>query len=764
MKEVRSKRKRIKIVTIILLVLAIFGIAGGFVIKSMFFQSPEEGVISNSEANRLIRYLNINEYSYSDRMGSSFTVKDAKNLLDAAGISYDKIKVSLSNKPGFLPLSKQQFASIYNDIIEILQIKRLRCQDIYIFNIDAANDEEIDGVVYELVSTSQGDFYMEKDYGMDHAYIGKCVNVYISNNEIILCLGESDSDVTISNVYATKISEEQGKLILYAYADGVVHQFDMTDKEKGKEYKDYTGLCDIVIGNQGVKSIDDHMDELQEVKVTSYADGTLTLDGSSSTVNLSELFYVYRTNGGFKATQSAGILIGYDKVSLYMQDDVVEAAIVDEDIYTKDIRVLIGTTDYTGYYHDRVFVSSDTPFTISYGDTVDEYEAGERVEFRNGSDQLANSAAKVRSKEPDGKITISSIERQSGSPSYRGTIELSKRDEGVLIINELSVEEYLYGVVPSEMPVSYNMEALKAQAICARAYAYHQMEDEQYAEYGAHLDDSVSSQVYNNAEEDERAVYAVDDTYGVVPCYNNKVIEAFFFSTSCGTTCNNSDVWGGNPEAYLLDTMETELNDLAELEDESSFQAFIDGELGSGFIEEKEPFFRWNITFSQEQMNNAVNNHLYERIQAMSENILAKNANGEFEKKNLKSVGRVLNVKVTKRGKSGIIQEMLVEGSEETILVKGQSNVRALFSPEQTIIYKQDGSPVTGWTSLPSAYFYVQIVNGQFVFNGGGFGHGVGMSQNGANDMAALGYTAREIIEHYYTAVELKDMYELMGK
>lgn len=764
MREAGNKKKRIKVVSVIILVLTVFGIAGGFFIKNMLFKNPEEGAMSNLEANRLIRYLNLNEYAYSDRMGSSFTVKDAKNLLDAAGISYDKVGVSLSNKPGFMSLSREQFASIYNDMIEILQIERLSGRDLYIFNIDAADDEEIDGVVYELVSTSLGDFYMEKEYGMDHAYIGKIVKVYISNNEIILCMGESDASVTISNVYATKISEENEKSVLYAYADGVVHQFEIPDKEKGEKYKDYTGLCDIVINSKGVESIEDHTGELKEVKVTSYGDGTLTLDGSSDVVSLSDLFYVYRVNGGFKATQSAGILLGYDKVSLYMIDNVVEAAIVDEDIYAKDIRVLIGTTDYTGYYHDRVFVTSDTPFTISYGDTVDEYEAGERVEFRNGSKELVNSAAKVSSKEPDGKITISSIERQSGSPSYRGIIELSKRDEGVVIINELSVEEYLYGVVPSEMPVSYNMEALKAQAICARAYAYRQMENEQYAEYGAHLDDSVASQVYNNVAEDERAVFAVDDTYGVVPCYNNKVIEAFFFSTSCGTTCNNSDVWGGNPEAYLLDTMETELNDLADLENEASFQSFINGELGAGFIEENEPFFRWNITYTQDQMNNAVNNHLYERIQAMSENILAKNVNGEYEKKTLKSVGKVLNIKITKRGKSGIIEEMIVEGSEETILVKGQSNVRALLSPEETVIYKQDGSSVTGWASLPSAYFYVQIVNGNFVLTGGGFGHGVGMSQNGANDMAALGYTAKEIIEHYYTAVELKDMYELMGR
>lgn len=759
MKGQKSGNKKIKIVMLIMLLLVLVGIVGGILIKKIFYQNIGDGTMPNGEANRLIRYLSLNEYEYSDRMGSSFTVEDARKLLKAADVSLDQVHVSLQYKPGFTPLTKKEFESLYNDLIRLLDLERLSCRDLYIYEIDSANDEEIDGVIYEIVSTNEGNFYMEKDYGMDHSYENAVVEVYVSNNEIILCLGESEKTVTIHNAYATKVSNQT----LFVYAGGTMREFPVYDNQKIND-KLQSCLCDIAYSNKGVESVTDLSDKLVEAKVTSCGNGVLSLDGSDTPVLLSEKFYVYRVKGGFKVTQSPGTLIGYEKVSLYIKDNVVEAAVLTEDIYSKNIRVLIGTTDYTGYYHDKVFVSSETPFTISYGDTVDEYEAGERVEFRNGSKELADGTAKIRSKNPDGKIILSGIERQCGSPSYRGTIELSKRDEGVVVINELSVEEYLYGVVPSEMPVAYNMEALKAQAICARAYAYRQMDSEVYAEFGAHLDDSVASQVYNNVAEDERAIYAVDDTYGVVPCYNDEVIEAFFFSTSCGTTCSNSSVWGGTQRPYLLDTMENELNDIANLSDEQSFQSFINKELGTGFFEEEEPFYRWKISFSQTQINNAINHHLYERIQAMPENILAKNAAGSYEKKAIRSVGDVQDIIVTKRGKSGIIEEMEIIGSEDTILVKGQNNIRVLLSPEETTIYKQDGSTVTGWSSLPSAYFYV-VNNGLgFSLYGGGFGHGVGMSQNGANAMAELGYTAKDIIEHYYTAVELKDMYELMGK
>lgn len=756
-----KKKKRISVI-IVLLLLVIIGVAGGVVIKTVFYEKAGDGVMSNTEANRLISYLGISDYEYTDRLGSSFTVKSARKLLRDAEVSFDKVDVALEHVPGFIPLTRKQFESLYDSLVQELELDRLSSLNLYIYDIDNANDKEIDGVLYEVVSTSNGDYYMEKDYGLDSAYVGKVVKLYVSNNEIILCLGEASEEIIIQNAYASKVTEEDGKQVLFAYVDGGVQKFPVAGKaELSVDMKEC--LCDIKITNKGVTGITDHSGELTETKVTAYSEGNVTVEGYEEPLYLSNAFNVYKINGTFKASKSAGTLIGYDKVSLYIKDNQVEAALITEDIYAKNIRVLISNSDYTNYYHDEVTVTSDTDFTISYGDVVKEYKAKDKIQFRNGSEELAGGSAQIVSKEEGGRITISSIKRQSGHPAYRGTLELTKDDKGVLVVNELPVEEYLYGVIPSEMPVSYETEALKAQAICARAYAYRQMESDNYAKYGAHLDDSISSQVYNNVQEDERAVFAVDDTYGVVPCYDNEVIEAFFFSTSCGTTSNNSVVWGGNPEPYLLDTMETELNDIASLDNEDSFRSFIDGNLGTGFIEEEEPFFRWSVTFTKEQLTEAINAHLYDRIKAMPENLLAMNSKGEYEKKDISSIGEVENIEITKRGASGIIEEMVIIGTAETILVKGQSNARALLCPERVAIRKQDGSTVEGWLTLPSAYFYVDCTKG-FTIYGGGFGHGVGLSQNGANDMAKLGYLASDIIAHYYTAVELKDMYELLGK
>ena len=133
-----------------------------------------------------------------------------------------------------------------------------------------------------------------------------------------------------------------------------------------------------------------------------------------------------------------------------------------------------------------------------------------------------------------GKITVHSIKRQDRTPSYRGEITLLPKKNGFLVRNSLPLEQYLYAVVPSELSTSNGMEALRAQAVCARTYANNQIAAHRYKKYHADLEDSTACQVYNNIPEDKQSKKAVDTTKDQVLTSDGKRIQTYYYSTSWG--------------------------------------------------------------------------------------------------------------------------------------------------------------------------------------------------------------------------------------
>ena len=123
----------------------------------------------------------------------------------------------------------------------------------------------------------------------------------------------------------------------------------------------------------------------------------------------------------------------------------------------------------------------------------------------------------LKGREEDGCFALMGLKRGYEDPLFEGTLTISRRKEGFLVINELPLELYIRKVIPSEMPSSYPLEALKAQAVCARTYAVKQM-DVLRMEDGipADVDDSVSYQVYNNQPESERSRQAAEETRGQI--------------------------------------------------------------------------------------------------------------------------------------------------------------------------------------------------------------------------------------------------------
>ena len=125
---------------------------------------------------------------------------------------------------------------------------------------------------------------------------------------------------------------------------------------------------------------------------------------------------------------------------------------------------------------------------------------------------------------------------------YRGIFQLYNDGEGLTVINDISMEKYIKGVVPSEMPSSWNAEAHKAQAVAARSYAFANMGKR--AKYGYDLKDTPEDQAYGGASaETVNTNKAVDETKGIVIIYDGKIIPAYYSASAGGQTKASGEVW-----------------------------------------------------------------------------------------------------------------------------------------------------------------------------------------------------------------------------
>ena len=279
-----------------------------------------------------------------------------------------------------------------------------------------------------------------------------------------------------------------------------------------------------------------------------------------------------------------------------------------------------------------------------------------------------------------------------------GTIKLLHKDTNK--VEEVKLDEYIKNVVSAEMPASFHIEALKAQAIVARTYTIYKIQNSSKHKNADICDKAECCQAWINKEdrlkkwdEDKREEYwnkietAVDNTKGKIITYNKKPINAFFHSNSGGKTQTPLYVWGGEGYPYLQ-VVQT-----------------------SG--EEKYSQYKSEVEFTFEELVNKIKE---------------KHENFEIDFENNKGIeiierdpsDRVLTIKIGNLELSGVETRTLLE--------------------------------------LKSANFNVNVLEDKIKFKVIGYGHGVGMSQTGADAMAKQGSNSEDIIKHFYIGVEIKNL------
>lgn len=469
------------------------------------------------------------------------------------------------------------------------------------------------------------------------------------------------------------------------------------------------------------------------------------------------------------------IFFGYDFTDIVLDEGSVCGILLAKEEAMKYIRVLIKTGDFDGSFHEQLVITGDTAFTVTYGSyenrITDTYQAGEEVTIDKDSSCFDDGRVWIQPDVLTGKLILQNVRRSQGTPSYRGAMELLNTEDGIVVINEILLEEYLYSVVPSEMPSKYPSEALKAQAICARTYAYGHMEHAGYPQYGAHVDDSTSYQVYNNILEQESTSTAVKKTYGqLLLTGQDETAGTYYYSTSCGIG-TEAVIWKTEAAAQInylhVKTLNPAKEDIGEyLKDEDHFEEFI-SQTNPNDFEVNEGWYRW--TYEVKKLDTDYMLEMLQKRYSANSKLVLTLVDGEFVSREIKELDTIKDIYIEKRGSGGVADELIIETKDNTYKVISEHNIRYVLNDGNSSVYRQDGSKAASPSLLPSGFFVIttgkekgNVVGYSLI--GGGFGHGVGMSQNGAKEMANYGYSAQDILLYFYDGCHLENIYGSEGE
>lgn len=684
------------------------------------------------------------------------------SLVEKEGISYPLFEKEY--KEDFF-LTKEDFETMFSLFLQAYDSEgKMQTKSVTVLgkqeNIVPENGETLQE---NEVVTTEG-IWLFKDLKIP-TYRFRTVEMYCYDNTLITIKEITEDKHKLDNIWVMESDKEEGIRFFFEGYEIFLCKEELSDDAREKIEREQ--IADLSFEDGILKKGVSKTEKLNG-KILNIKENSITLEEKGD-FELAENFKAYRLYGTLEQIKKTDLIVGYDFTDFVVEDGKICAGLVIKEEVMQNIRVLIKNNDFSGYSHEEIKVSCDTDFTITYGKAeevkADTFEAGETVVIGKDSDYFKGQRVVITPEALSGKIKLLHLNRSQGIPEYRGSIELTKEDGDIFIVNEVLLEEYLYSVVPSEMPASYPSEALKAQAVCARTYAYAKMLHSPLAWYGAHVDDSTAYQVYNNIAEKAEATKAVKETAGMLLAYEEDLVGAYYYSTSCGFG-TTAEVWkGGNEDIPYLQSKDigSEQGEYTaqNLTEEEAFAEFI-RETEENDFEKEEDWYRWSYTV-EEINSETIEERLKKRFEANGQLVLTLNTDGEYESKKIKNIGKIQDVYVEKRNPGGVADELIIVAENAQMKVISEYNIRYVLNDGETKVIRQDGSEVASASLLPSAFCVISVEEKDgnvvgYTVTGGGYGHGVGMSQNGAKSMAAQGWNYEDILTFFYDGSGLKSM------
>jgi len=343
-------------------------------------------------------------------------------------------------------------------------------------------------------------------------------------------------------------------------------------------------------------------------------------------------------------------------------------------------------------------ITSNSKLKVKTGDKNGTISGPISLHF-NPSLRITTSAGEI--KNPEYPVYIESTKKfiKIDDKVYPGVIVISKLGD-ILVVNQVKIEDYLKGVLPHEMGnlPENQIEALKAQAVAARSFAMaHRKPNEPFD-----ISTTIWDQVYGGVSRTDKIINkAVESTRGIVGVYNGKIIDAKYSSTCGGITENNENIWIGERIPYLRSVRDSgwERKDFCE----------------------SSPHYRWERVYDKKEF--------FEVVKKQINEFFGKTPN------------KIEWIRITKRTRTNRVRIIEINTDIGKFYLE-KDQIRRLFSDDRG--------------SLKSLMFQIKVKSSQIIISGKGYGHGVGMCQYGAMEMAKERYSYRSILTHYYKGIRLK--------
>ncbi|WP_238549073.1 SpoIID/LytB domain-containing protein [Acaryochloris marina] len=356
-------------------------------------------------------------------------------------------------------------------------------------------------------------------------------------------------------------------------------------------------------------------------------------------------------------------------------------------------------------------------------------------------------------------ITSKKQQFQVGDELHYGSLRFQPNTYGTYtLVNRVPTETYLRGVVPYEIGFNAPTTAIEAQTIIARTYALRNLRRFQIDGYELCAD--TQCQVYKGiAKTDPIVDRAIKATTGQVLTHNDELVDALYSSTTGGVTAAFQEVWEGTPRPYLtakIDALPRGTWDLTtrSLAEESNLKAFIN--LKQGFNEASWKTFRWQTETPIAELNGFLRKFLRQTKHPLA---------------NFKTIQKL---EVVERSHGGRVQKLQVTTDIGTLVLAKDDILRGFEAPNSLLFYVEPRyrtvkpKPADTTQSNPESVQLTsstpvakpqKILKG-YAFIGGGFGHGVGLSQTGSYHLSNLGWSATKILNFYYPGTTVQPLNE----